>query len=146
VDKEKALKLMEDLAERLIQVADELGYTFTIDVEAKLCEPEKPARKIDDGYYQKWHIDRGADRSCYNVSAKICADTWPISAYGGILSDEYFLPLLLSSPDAMRVMIDFVNEWQGQYPHSWSAKWIEVFSKIITDAGFGCDIKERDNG
>jgi len=134
MDKEKALKLMEDLAERLIQVADELGYTFTIDVEAKLCEPEEPKkREIDAAEFTGWHFDRlGQIRDGHNDL---------VIAY----MDSKAATLQRRSPEIMRALIDIVSTLRDT---RFLPQHRDVLNKaqwLISDMGFGLDTKERDN-
>jgi len=117
----------------------ELAKTALVETD----EPEKPKRKIDLGGYNNWKVMgdvvmRGRGKRIAHAS----------DAFGA-------LGLIAAAPDAMRAMIDFVNRWDLMladpdlmlprlpgYPN----EYIEKFKKIITDAGFACDIKERDNG
>jgi len=130
MDKEKALKLMEDLAERLIQAADEPGYTFTIDVEAKLCEPEEPKkRKIDGDEFMGWHFDK-------NGHIRNKKDDLPI-AY----MDSIPAKVQRRSPEIMRALIDIVSTLRDT---RFLPQHRDVLNKaqwLISDMGFGCDIE-----
>jgi len=100
--------------------------------------PEKRGREIDRPEFQGWHVDPAG---------------WAVRSDGEALdSDDEEIKakiekLIAASPDAMRVMVDFVNYWDGEMTAQDFAEQLDRFRKIITDAGFGSDIarKERDN-
>jgi len=96
------------------------------------CEPEKPKREIDGDEYQGWYVDSAG---------------WAVRSDGEALdSDDEEIKakieqLIATSPDAIRAMIDFVNKFNRYTGVTSDTKeWIAIFSKIITDAGFGSDI------
>jgi len=105
----------------------ELAKTALVEID----EPEK--RKIDGDEFQGWYVDSAG---------------WAVSSDGGALdSDDVKIKakieqLIATSPDAIRALIDFVN-WSRNSgvvsAHGWTAR----FEKIITDAGFACDINQR---
>jgi len=121
------------------EALNEWGFDFgCTEVKVLAAQQEKPKREIDGDEFQGWYVDEAG---------------WAVRSDGEALdSDDEEIKakiekLIAASPDAMRVMVDFVNYWDGEMTAQDFAEQLDRFRKIITDAGFGSDIarKERDN-
>lgn len=100
----------------------ELLERFDEDVKkilAAMDEDEPEKRKIDGSKYQGWTGLHFTEDCQHNQ-------------------------IFRTSADAMRAMIDFVNYYPTRKSVIGSVgDWIDQFTKIITDAGFACDINQR---
>jgi len=142
-------------AEKLLcsfkQAINELGFDFgCTEVKPVAAQPEKPARKIDRF---NWIYDSNDDE-VYRLIPRLPGQFFkcPLNMLD---FDCHTKRLVATSPDAMRALIEFVNDRKDALadtdicvPSLWRYggvcdKWMERFSKIITDAGFACDINQR---